>query len=297
VLVLLKIARLLVTALLLFACLLSVMALPAGKAAPATTTGTPLFLPAVQREGIVTQAGPVTPSPRPSPGTTTQPASPTATRTALPSATATPTATATLPAALPACGVTNLAWTDPGRLLRGGNIAASGFACLAAAGVDTLVDQREPTHVPAGEADRAAQAGLEYLNLGIPDDRAPSPAELAAWFSAVDTRLAQGRMVLVYDAGGRGRMGFWDAAYWMRAGMAPAQAIEERYIGRALPFNGAKIGCQDGGHGQVQALADIGQLLAGVSYYPPVDEWGTAWPNCPRPDYMAGWDYAPVFGG
>jgi hypothetical protein len=191
--------------------------------------------------------------------------------------------------------VSNIAWTDRGRLLRGGNISTSGFACLANAGVDVLIDQRQPSEVPAGEESRATQAGLEYINLGIPDDRAPSPTELQAWIDTVEDRLAQGEQVLVYDAGGRGRMGLWDAVYLMRQGGGAAETIEDRYLAKALPFLGAKIGCADGGNGQVQALAEIAYDLTGVSYFPQVDEYGTQWPGCPRPAYMNGWDYGPVF--
>jgi hypothetical protein len=65
-------------------------------------------------------------------------------------------------------------------------------------------------------------------------------------------------------------------------------------LAKTFPFAGAKIGCGDGGHGQVQALAEIGAILTGQTYYLAVDEYGTAWSNCARPAYMAGWDYATV---
>jgi hypothetical protein len=194
--------------------------------------------------------------------------------------------------ALAACEVPNLAWTDTGRLLRGGAPTAEGLACLAENGVDVLIDQRLPKEDAIGEARLAAAAGVEYLNLGIRDDTTPSPQILRAWIDAVEARLAAGQVVLVHDAAGRGRMGFWDAVYRMRQDMAPADAIEGYYLGKALPFDGAKIGCDDGGQGQVQALADISTLLAGAPYWPAVDEYGTAWADCPRPAEMRDWDYA-----
>jgi hypothetical protein len=150
--------------------------------------------------------------------------------------------------------------------------------------------------VPPGEPALAQQAGLEYINMGIDDDKAPSPDQLQAWIDTVNVRLAQGLVVLVFDAGGRGRIGFWDAVYLMMHGGGAAVTIEDRYLAKALPFLGAKIGCLDGGNGQVQALAEIGNDLTGVTYYPQVDEFGTTWPNCPRPAYMNGWDYGPMFG-
>jgi hypothetical protein len=114
---------------------------------------------------------------------------------------------------------------------------------------------------------------------------------LSAWVSTVNDRLSQGHMVLVHDAGGRGRMGLWDAVYFMLHGASAQQAIEDRYLAKALPFKGAKIGCRDGGNGQVQALAEIGQALTGVYYVPWVDQYGTTWADCPRPGYMEGWTY------
>jgi hypothetical protein len=179
-------------------------------------------------------------------------------------------------------------------LLRGGRPESAAFTCLAGAGVDLLVDQRLPSEDSLNEPLLALQAGLIYLNLGIPDDTAPSPVTLLAWIDTVSAALANGQIVLVHDAAGRGRMGFWDAVYAMRQGSSAAAAIEERYLAKAFVFDGAKIGCNDGGRGQVQALAEIGQILTGVTYFPAVDEYGTTWANCPRPSYMDGWDYATV---
>jgi hypothetical protein len=194
------------------------------------------------------------------------------------------------------CQVNNLMWTVPGRLLRGGRPSEDGMRCLAAAGVDVLVDQRPPDEAGAGFAGQAAAAGLEYLNLGIPDDTAPSPGRLAEWLAAVNTKLADGKIVLVHDAAGRGRMGFWDAVYRMRyGGLSAPAAIDGYYVGTAVPFQGAKIDCGNGGQGQVQALAEIAQAISGQPYFPAADEYGNGWANCPRPAYMDGWDYSTVF--
>jgi hypothetical protein len=193
-----------------------------------------------------------------------------------------------------ACDVPNVAWSAPGQLLRGGRPSEGGLACLFTAGVDTLVDQRPLSEAGAGFGDLVTAAGLAYFNLGIPDDTAPSPATLSAWIDTVNAQLAAGQVVLVHDAAGRGRMGFWDAVYAMLNGSSAASAIEDRYLAKGYDFNGAKIGCGDGGNGQVQALAEIAQVLTGSPYYPSVDEYGTAWADCPRPGYMQGWDYGSV---
>jgi hypothetical protein len=79
------------------------------------------------------------------------------------------------------CGVRNLAWTVPGRLLRGGSPSAEGIICLAQAGVRVIVDQRLPSEDTIGEPDLARQAGLEYVNRRVPDDTAPSPDVLTQW--------------------------------------------------------------------------------------------------------------------
>jgi hypothetical protein len=190
--------------------------------------------------------------------------------------------------------VPNITWSAPGQLLRGGRPEAGAFNCLAAAGVDTLVDQRPPGEDLLDEPALALAAGIEYINLGIADDTAPSPAILRAWIDTVAARLGEGKLVLVHDAAGRGRMGFWDAVFFMRNGSSAATAIEDRYLAKALPFDGAKIGCTDGGRGQVQALAEIAAIMTGAAYYPSVDEYGTGWADCPRPAYMDGWDYSTV---
>src|SRR5689334_14868030 len=80
----------------------------------------------------------------------------------------TPYPTSAALAALPDCDVPNLTWTVPGWLLRGGAPTADDLTCLAQSGVDVIVDQRLPGEDTLGEAALAQQAGLEYVNLGVP---------------------------------------------------------------------------------------------------------------------------------
>jgi hypothetical protein len=142
----------------------------------------------------------------------------------------------------------------------------------------------------------AVQASPSATYIGaykIPDDTVYAPAMLDTMIDDVVARLANGEKILVHDSAGRGRMGFWDATYLLWDGYGTgAQTIEDRYLAKTLPFQGAKIGCSDGGHGQVQALAEISQILTGVTYFPQVDEDGTQWSNCVRPSYMNGWDFS-----
>jgi hypothetical protein len=203
----------------------------------------------------------------------------------------TPYPTSAALAALPDCDVPNLTWTVPGWLLRGGAPTAEALTCLAQSGVDVVVDQRLPAEDTLGEAALAAQAGLEYVNLGVPIDTAPDPNILAQWITTVEEHLDADQVVLVHDAGEGGRVGFWDAVYQMRHRMAAAEAVEKFYIGTGLPFEGADISCAAGGNGQVQALAEMTGHLVGTPYTPAVDEYGHAWGECARPAYMVEWKY------
>ena len=194
-------------------------------------------------------------------------------------------------AALPTCDVPGLAWTKPGVLLRGGPPSAEALTCLAAAGVDAIVDLREPSEDAAGEAALAQQAGLAYENLGVALNTAPSPDALVAWITHIEARLKEGQVVLVHDAGEAGRVGLWDAVYQMRHRLAAAEAVDTRYVGTALPFEGADISCAAGGNGQVQALVEMAGHLSPTDPWPTTDEHGHTWADCPRPAYMADWEF------
>lgn len=266
---------------------------PSSPPPDATATQSPAPTDAPQPTSTVppsptTAPGPVQPGPVP----TLQPTNP---PPPTPTVVVEPTATP-VPASDPLqCAVNNIAWSAPGQLLRGGWPEAAALDCLAAASVDVIIDLRLPSEDRINEPELARQAGITYVNLGVPDDTAPSPEMLANWLATVNSRLAAGDLVLVHDAAGRGRMGFWDAVYHLDRGSSAQAAVEDRYLGKVLPFSGAKIGCDDGGNGQVQALALLGQIRTGSLYYPSVDEYGTSWANCPLPSYMAGWNYATVW--
>ncbi|MCC7358823.1 MAG: hypothetical protein IT317_05070 [Anaerolineales bacterium] len=194
-------------------------------------------------------------------------------------------------AALPSCDVPGLAWTKPGVLLRGGPPSAAALTCLAQAGVDAIVDLRQPAEDAVDEAALAEQAGLAYENVGVPLNTAPSPDALVAWITHIEARLQEDQVVFVHDAGEAGRVGFWDAVYQMRHRLAGAEAVDTRYVGTALPFAGADITCAAGGNGQVQALAEMTGNLSGADTWPTADEHGHPWADCARPAYMADWVY------
>lgn len=203
----------------------------------------------------------------------------------------TPVPTSASLGSLPQCDVPQLTWVVPAWHMRGGAPTAEALACLAGRGVDVIIDLRMPEEDTIGEAALAAQAGLEYVNLGVPLHTAPSPDALAGWITTIEAHLKADQVVLVHDAGEGGRVGFWDAVYQMRHRLAGPEVVGEVYLGTALPFDGAAIGCEAGGNGQVQALAEMTGNLSGTEFWPTVDEYGTAWAGCARPAYMADWKY------
>ena len=130
---------------------------------------------------------------------------------------------------------------------------------------------------------------MQYIGrYGIPDDTAYPPVQLEAMLQDVVTRLRRGERILVHDAGGRGRMGMWEATFLLWDGWSSREAME-RYVAF-----GWKIGCENGGNGQMQAMAEIAAAFGQPAYYPARDTDGRRWTNCARPSYMAGWDYGRV---
>jgi hypothetical protein len=186
------------------------------------------------------------------------------------------------------CGIDNFAWTVDGALARSAQPPAAAWSCLKQRGLTTIVRQ----NIEGGDsAERQAvqQAGMIYLGqYQIVDQTAYSPAQLSDLLNDIVTRITRGERILVHDAGGRGRMGFWEAAFLLWDGWSSRDAID-RYI----QF-GWKIECAKGGNGQMQGINEIAAALGQPAYYPAEDAYGTPWNNCPRPQYMSGWDYREV---
>jgi hypothetical protein len=187
--------------------------------------------------------------------------------------------------AAPFCGVDNFAWTIPNRLARSAQPPEDAWRCLSERGVTTVMRQNlEDGDVEERRAVEAA--GMEYVGIyQIPDQTAYAPDLLGAMLADVGSRLTKGERILVHDAGGRGRMGFWEAAFLMWDGWSSTDAID-RYVAF-----GWKVDCEKGGNGQMQAINEIAVALGQPPYYPPRDSYGTHWQACPRPAYMDGWSY------
>lgn len=182
------------------------------------------------------------------------------------------------------CGISNFAWTDRGLIARGAQPSRRALQCLVEAGFKEVVNLRDES--PGfDEAAAVDSLGMTYHLLPIVDDAAPSPDQVSAYMQLVEGPS----QVFTHDAAGRGRMGFMDGVYLLWRGWSTSDVFE-----RYMNF-GAKIDCENGGNGQIQALHEIGTLLGRGEAWPEgVDQYGNIWTNCSRPDYMLGWDYATV---
>jgi atypical dual specificity phosphatase len=76
-------------------------------------------------------------------------------------------------------------------------------------------------------ADALAHFGFEWLHVPVPDLSPPTPEQLMQALSFIDTQRMRGRAVVVHCLVGQGRTGTVLAAYLIRAGATPEQAIAE----------------------------------------------------------------------
>jgi hypothetical protein len=186
------------------------------------------------------------------------------------------------------CGIANFAWTIEPILARSAQPPVTAWTCLRDQGFTTVMRQNPEGDIGL-EGQLVAASGMHYIeDYAIADQTAYSPAQLEAMLHDVVTRLRAGEHILVHDAGGRGRIGWWETAFLLWDGW-PAREAMERYIRL-----GWKIECSKGGNGQMQAINEVAIALGQPPYYPQRDSYGTAWMDCPRPHYMAGWDYATI---
>jgi len=72
-----------------------------------------------------------------------------------------------------------------------------------------------------------ARHGLDVLHVPVPDLTAPTPEEFARALAFIDTQRALGRAVAVHCLVGEGRTGTVLAAYRIRAGVTPDDAVRE----------------------------------------------------------------------
>ncbi len=97
------------------------------------------------------------------------------------------------------------------------------LAWLREQGVDALLML---TEAPLdGEA--LAASGIEALHLPIEDLAPPTPADFLSGLDFIDRHRAKGHAVAVHCRMGQGRTGSILAAYLIRGGASPAEALSE----------------------------------------------------------------------
>lgn len=72
-----------------------------------------------------------------------------------------------------------------------------------------------------------ARHGLATLHLPVPDLHAPAPAQFTRALGFIDGQRALGRPVVVHCLAGQGRTGSILAAYRIRGGATPEEALRE----------------------------------------------------------------------
>lgn len=97
------------------------------------------------------------------------------------------------------------------------------LAWLRARGIGAILSL---TEAPLVE-EVVTRHGMPVLHLPIPDLHAPAPDELVRALGFIDRQRAEGRAVAVHCLAGQGRTGTILAAYRIRGGLAPEQALRE----------------------------------------------------------------------
>jgi protein-tyrosine phosphatase len=113
-------------------------------------------------------------------------------------------------------------WADPGRLLAGRYPGASVDELLAA-GVTLFVDLTEEGEL---EPYVTRVVGARHVRFPVLDMWVTSDEQLVRTLDAIDAELAGGGTVLVHCWGGCGRTGTVIAAWWVRHGADPGEALE-----------------------------------------------------------------------
>ena len=110
-----------------------------------------------------------------------------------------------------------------GALENDGDVAAldADLAWLREQGIGAVVSMTE-TPLPADALERH---GLESLHVPVDDLTAPSPEQFDRALRFIDWQRVQGRPVAVHCKMGQGRTGVVLAAYLVRMGATPAEAL------------------------------------------------------------------------
>jgi hypothetical protein len=211
--------------------------------------------------------------------------------------------------AIPFCGIDTFAWTVGNALARSAQPPPTAWRCLRQAGFTTVVQQN--TDGPRDAERVLVQAvGMSWIgDHAIADQTAYSPTALSAILEDVVGRVRAGERILVHDAGGRGRLGFWETAFLLWDGWTSEDALA-RYVQLGWKVNGvsdfgAGYECPDtalnhdptaakGSNGQFQAIHALIESVGQPPSDPSPDLYGNRWQQCGWPAYMQGWDYSAV---
>lgn len=122
-------------------------------------------------------------------------------------------------------------WVEPGLFLAGpypgfGDAETARLRALGliAAGIRVFVDLTEPGVVSPYAIWLSGRA--EHIRLSIPDFGAPSFALMTRILDTLDQALQGQRPVYLHCLGGLGRTGTVVGCYWVRRGMAGAEALQ-----------------------------------------------------------------------
>lgn len=106
---------------------------------------------------------------------------------------------------------------------RGGETLDADLAWLVSQGIAAVVSMTEEP-LMAGACERH---GLAELHVPVVDMTPPTPEDITAALEFIDRQLAQERPVVVHCLMGQGRTGTILAAYRIRAGLTPTEALAE----------------------------------------------------------------------
>jgi protein-tyrosine phosphatase len=142
---------------------------------------------------------------------------------------------------------TNLYWIDgpwSGRLAlaarpRGGDWLSDEISLWRRCDIDTVVSLLTPSEEQdldlANESRAATSEGMTFLSFPIPDRQVPSSEhEVTKFVEKMDTKLANGKNVVIHCRQGVGRSGLIAACLLIAKGWLPETAIQELSSARGL---------------------------------------------------------------